>query len=264
MTQGQRYVSKELTHFVGRGPTGPIPLEEQYGRLLSILTRRTRGSLWLTSDPANPGVRRKIDIHPARNICDDDAAFDQHPVCFCDIPVEDLGIHMGKYGYVGLSFLKTFLVPKGASPVFYVAKDSLVELDFRDEEPRLRSTREGEFNAQVSAYLSLFLQRLKWVDDKRGFPKEECGELLRHVNDLSHPTWHLYYYVFGFVKAFDTTLQETHDKNYYMEREWRMVMDLGFELADVWRVILPRELVGRFRRDVPAYEGQITFAEPVP
>jgi len=32
---------------------------------------------------------------------------------------------MSKYGSVGLSFLKTFLVPQGASPVFYVAADSL-------------------------------------------------------------------------------------------------------------------------------------------
>lgn len=261
MTLAQRYVSAELTHFVGRGPTGPIPLGEQYERLLSILTKRTSGSLWLTGDRNNPGVRRDIDIYPAKRICDEDV-FDARPVCFCDIPVEDLGIHMGKYGSVGISFLKAFLVPKGASPVFYVAKDSLAELDFRNREPKLRSTRGAVFNEQVDAFLKLHLQRVEWDRQERTFPG--CGELESHISGLSHPTWFLYYHVFGHIKCFDSTLQENHLKNYYMEREWRMMMDLDFELADVWRVVLPRRLVSDFRKDVPTYEGQITFAEPVP
>ena len=45
-------------------------------------------------------------------------------VCFCDIPVTDLAIHMTKYSRFGLSFLKPFLISKGANPVLYVANNS--------------------------------------------------------------------------------------------------------------------------------------------
>src|SRR5687767_7811114 len=46
-------------------------------------------------------------------------------VCFADIPVSDLEIHMRKYGLVGISFLKTFLLQRGANPVFYNASESV-------------------------------------------------------------------------------------------------------------------------------------------
>jgi len=38
----QRYISRELTHFVGRG----LPLEEQYGTFIKILS-----SGWITHPP---------------------------------------------------------------------------------------------------------------------------------------------------------------------------------------------------------------------
>jgi hypothetical protein len=250
----QRYVSRELTHFVGRGPHGPKPLEEQYATLLSILT-----SGWLSGDFNNPGKPRPIEINGFKKVCEADV-FDTRPVCFCDIPVEDFGIHMAKYGSIGLSFLKSFLVPQGASPAFYVAKDSLAELDFRTGEPALKSTRGALFNEQVHSLLGLHVQRLLWKDQRRHFP-DDCGELVDHINALSHPMWFLYYHVFGHIKCFSSSLDEDHQQNFYMEREWRMVRDLKFEVRDVWRVILPRELVCRFRSDVRDYNGQITFSE---
>ena len=54
---------------------------------------------------------------------DTEAAYSQR-ICFCDIPVTDLEIHMTKYSRFGLSFLKDFLVRKGATPVMYVAENS--------------------------------------------------------------------------------------------------------------------------------------------
>ena len=46
-------------------------------------------------------------------------------VCFCDIPVEDFPIHIAKYGPFGIAWDKSYLVARGASPVFYVARDSV-------------------------------------------------------------------------------------------------------------------------------------------
>ena len=45
-------------------------------------------------------------------------------MCFADIPLNDLSLHMSKYSRVGLSFLKSFLIKKGAKPVIYVPMSS--------------------------------------------------------------------------------------------------------------------------------------------
>jgi hypothetical protein len=48
-------------------------------------------------------------------------------------------------------------------------------------------------------------------------------------------------------------------ENYYMEREWRMIVNLQFNISDVRRVFLLERYVVNFRKDVPAYCGQLNF-----
>src|SRR6185503_8156099 len=45
-------------------------------------------------------------------------------ICFCDIPQADFQIHMKKYSPFGLAFSKEVLIEVGASPVFYISKNS--------------------------------------------------------------------------------------------------------------------------------------------
>ena len=40
--------------------------------------------------------------------------------CYCDIPFEQTGPHISKYGNFGLSFSRHFLTKHGARPVFYI------------------------------------------------------------------------------------------------------------------------------------------------
>jgi hypothetical protein len=54
--------------------------------------------------------------------------FVEQVVCFCDIPEADLGMHIQKYSPFGLAFRKEFLIPKGASPVFYIANYSRIRV----------------------------------------------------------------------------------------------------------------------------------------
>jgi Putative abortive phage resistance protein AbiGi, antitoxin len=107
----QRYVSNELTHFVGRSLQ---TAEEQY-RLLTevILTSGTLGTMPEGSFQVCAGGG----THPASN------DMVRYPmICFCDIPVPDLALHIEKYSRFGLAFKKQFLVPKGARPVYYVPR----------------------------------------------------------------------------------------------------------------------------------------------
>src|SRR5580700_4445458 len=130
----QRYVSKELTHFLGRGfragACTPDEVEqEQYVLLKKIISGAV---LAKDGDVDSAGA---ISINVARTF----GSGEKHKpscVCFCDIPEPDLAIHIPKYSRFGLSFLKPFLVSQGANPVWYVAKDSM-SIDYLDVNMRV-------------------------------------------------------------------------------------------------------------------------------
>jgi len=114
----QRYVSGELTHFVGRGRSRRY----QFELLVKILKTG-----WLVARGLQPEGSKPVDHVTTTHFrwdrkLSDNMMYLPSMVCFCDIPVADLGLHVSKYGRFGLAFSKDFLVPKGASPVFYIAK----------------------------------------------------------------------------------------------------------------------------------------------
>jgi len=108
------YVSKYLTHFVGRGKAPA----EQYEILKRIL-----GTRWLTHPPHLDQPSLAIEVHPGRQFADNDMMVPEM-ICFCDIPAIHLGIHIQKYSQFGIVFPKAYLISLGANPVFYVAKRS--------------------------------------------------------------------------------------------------------------------------------------------
>lgn len=237
----QRYVSAELTHFVGRG----MSEEEQYELFIQILK-----SGWLKCDPRNhygmdaeegegaSGYLLNMD-HSLETGDVYQPAYQPLVVCFCDIPLEDLGIHMRKYSRFGLSFRKSFLVSKGANPVFYVSRNSKV---FGNR------NRETSFREGLTLYRRLFASL--------GEPDLKDTVLADKVQLNSF----LGLFVFGFIKFFDEALPKSHSDNFYMEREWRVVGNVNFELQNVHRIILPKSYIDRFYEDLPDYRGQIHYA----
>jgi hypothetical protein len=169
---------------------------------------------------------------------DDTEAAYSRVVCFCDIPVTDLEIHMNKYGRFGLSFLKPFLVRKGANPVLYVAENSqALSLG-------LPGSRSGY---DVWPRAKVFKGNIQLYEDYR----QKLPLTLNYFLDLL---------VFGFIKYFDDSASDEHKANVYMEREWRVIGDVKFALADVHRVFMPERYAERFRADLPNYKGQLTFS----
>lgn len=261
----QRYVSSELTHFVGRAlPTD----EERYSLLVEILNGGTLGL-----EPG--GVTINVSKPFSAN-----TMFNPHVVCFCDIPVDDLEIHMRKYSLFGLSFKKSFLLPLGANPVFYIANESLVKslsshawneayldptsTDIYKLQTRLQSipeddrvttrTRRDHFNAMVDLYQNVFL---KLYEGGIPLPVVEGKPLTAlHLLNLF-----LNMDVFSWCKLFDAERMTDDEENYYMEREWRVVGQVEFSLDDVWRIFIPSAFAARLRLDVPGYRNQVNFTD---
>ena len=228
MSSMQRYVSQELTHFVGRSASSD---EERY----DILKRILRAG-WITHAPhenkptSNLIINSNKDFSSNQMYCPD-------VICFCDIPVDDLDIHVGKYSRFGLSFHKSYLVSEGVNPVFYISAKS-------EKHGELNAKR---FNKMIETFHTL-------VDDVNREPKDpsEAQEYRKVMSFLK-------FNVFGFMKFFKHDYPDDSKKNYYMEREWRLIGNLKFDLMKVCRIIIPKEYARRFRKDFPDYHGQLTF-----
>lgn len=253
----QRYVSNELTHFVGRS----LPDNEaRYQILIKILTtgQLLHPPFNLNLQEFSAGGSGKFSEHDV---------YTEQVLCFCDIPIGDLSIHMEKYSRFGLSFPKPYLVAKGANPVFYIAKTSMITPAFGAEAFAVRTDMHRHFHLGRSEYFdrlmterqSIYRQLEPMVYNERFKPIDHA------VAEMSARFFHfieaLDVSVFCFFKFFDETLPAEDEGNFYMEREWRLMDHLTFTLPDVERVILPRAYAGRLRGDVPDYFGQITFAE---
>jgi len=269
MTGKQRYVSDELTHFVGRS-LGPNE-DAQYSLLRAIL-----GEGRLTSSPKSTHDIGELTVNPTAAVFEEQ--FQLQCVCFCDIPVEDLPIHMTKYSRFGLSFLKSFLVKKGANPVFYVAVDGIDVLyaGVPEEAAVLNEAmarhQAGEitidqFGEAVQRFKEAYETKAFRYIDRKGLWALGLRLFHRIISKqalAAKDTWELWVFlsnhIFAFVKPFEAHLAEDHPDSYYMEREWRISGNLRFTLNDVRRILLPESHTERFRRDFPQYKGQLSFA----
>jgi hypothetical protein len=291
MAHDQRYVSDELCHFVGKGK----PEDQQY----DILVNKILKSGWITHGPHhNPTVPRTAGLDLSKPISTDEAIKYQ-VVCFCDIPTPDLIIHVSKYSKFGLSFKKPFLIDRGACPVFYVANETPVPAaevfapdDFLDRIHEARKKgfvdRALYFDTSVRAIIDLLaaLDALSCAESKRyfqGMNVNDCRSRLKSLIGLTDAQIlamtkilteshiapgtirkcidFLLNYVFTYIKCFDAKRLIDDEKNFYMEREWRVGNNVNFALQDVLRVLFPSKFASRFRADLPQYLGQITFLD---
>lgn len=233
----QRYVSEELTHFVGRSlGRAPDGHEQQYRLLVNIL--RT-GLLGTGGDVL---VQQRVDQRFS-----DNEYYKANMVCFSDIPVPDLAIHMGKFSRFGLSFKKSFLIGRGANPVFYVVCNSMAKLAHGKMEKR--AAYFDEWHEKIWDYF----QEAERAHEQGGGEDADTRQVRRLLGFLV-------YHFFNFVKFYDEGLPADHRENFYMEREWRIFGNLTFDLENVRRVVFPREYARRFRADLPDYYGEITFS----
>lgn len=259
----QNYVSDELTHFVGKR----LPADSDRLQLLIRILDQS----WLQAsyrELLGVGIVGRSD---SSKLLSSNEAVITPTLCFCDIPEQELGIHVAKYGNFGISFPKPLLLRKGASPVFYVAADaSTSNLD-----PGIGPRTLGErFNQLHTEFLGLCadLDAYVWAREPSGpgtaglrvtFKHAPAGtpegqQVLGRLNALSSDFDML---VFSYLKFFNASLAHDDSDNYYMEREWRIRGGLAFRPDDVAHIyILPAfraELLARH----PEYESKLRVIE---
>jgi len=269
----QQYVSKELSHFVGRAH----PEQTQYQLLLRILR-----SGWLTYSSDNPNESLgEILIHPDAKISKNEL-YNPGMVCFCDIPVQDLTIHTRKYSCFGLAFSKEFLIKKGGTPVYYLPRKARVRTPKRlspermsqlaeknlslgrasielEEEDWEVTTKAEYFDKMLQTYQRMMSLLSELISRTSSGPDPQ--ESVTHYYDLTDLRLFLDFHVFSYLKFFDHDLLEDHPENYYFEREWRIVGSLRFNIDDIIRVFIPKAYAKQFREGYPDYFGQITFVD---
>lgn len=245
----QRYISKELTHFVGRSLRESIKdkgqlLEAQYRILLKIIEEKCVSYPPHRPDQITQGLKYGA---ISRNHVASRGKFSSNDmivpsmICFCDIPIEDLGIHISKYSHFGLSFQKSFLIERGANPLLYVERNSVIK----------GTTRSEYFDKMVERYLKCCSSFRFFKDPSmiKSTPAD-CNEVGDFMLNL-----------LSYIKFFDANKSDDDEENFYMEREWRSPYYIHFEIEDIRRIILPNLDYGkRFRNDVPGYAGQIIFS----
>lgn len=266
MDRAQRFVSRYLTHFVGRKfhvedsddyLDSPEREEAQYEVLTTILRRGQ-----LCPDPKAPGGgggTYSVSVGGMEALTSN-AMFSVDAVCFCDIPITDLGVHMDKYSQFGLSFAKPFLIERGVSPVFYLAMNALqrVQTDGAHETRREYFNRMGAEYSRVRAFIFSGGTEPRSEEDpdltdlfaRRPELRKDVA-VRRLCKRLAFVTEFFDAHVLGYLKSFDDKLPFDSADNFYMEREWRATRRIDFSPVDLACVILPRRYMRRLRRDLP-------------
>jgi hypothetical protein len=238
----QRYVSSDLTHFVGRG----LRSQEKQYRLLRKIMREQR--LRAQSPEPPKWAAYALETLPWKRLSGN-MAFRGSYVCFCDIPLGDLDLHMRKFSRFGIAFRKKFLLEKGATPVMYVpGRGRPALLPFRPY-------RRGRVSSNSAAYDEFWRRYQRLIAGMKSLGSggnRGLGRLFENVKEFLDRN------VLSHLKFFNY-LPDAHKRNYYMEREWRVMQQVRFGLKDVIRIILPARFALRFRRDFPRYNGEVVF-----
>ena len=249
------YVSDELTHFLGRAL-----LDHQ--RRYTLLREVVRTGWLKTShrDQLGPGFVGQSDGQKALSGND---AIKCTSVCFCDIPVKALAVHMKKYGPFGVAFAKQLLLRSGATPVHYVARNArhrgvgIGPRTVGDWFDQLRKELQNIAH-DLGSYVEMhdgrpqFLAKLSPPDTPPGH------RLMGQVSALQNE---LEFQAFGQLKFFTAGTCRERSGQFLYGEGMASTRGPGVCYGRHRSTHRPREFVDPFRADVPQYSGPITLAE---
>lgn len=229
-----RYSSRELFHFVGRHD--PRDHERNYRILQNVIRQRC-----VSHPPHNPGWgTMSIRVDPSRSLVSEELVVPT-VTCYCDIPFEQLEIHVAKYGSFGLSFDRRLLVKYGARPVAYVPTSP------QDRAGVFGATMLEDIECVYRAFRTLVGDKIKNGPKSRSLKRDPSTvkEALTAMNSIIAKDF------LAFIKPFNSTLEDDSADNFYMEREWRKFGNFCFDVGDLNRVVVESTFVDRVRDDLP-------------
>ena len=246
MEHFQRYVSPDLTHFVGRALKNDELRYQLFTRILKSGKLKARPK---ARGGAYPYVLEK---HTDLELSSNDA-YRGSVVCFCDIPPGDLPLHIRKYKGFGIAFPKAFVAEQGALPVMYVPLKG---------RPSLLPSEDYPYRSVASQRVA-FNQFSKWLNrvDAEIKPLSANPESEQVAADLKRVIGFLEINILSHLKFFDHGLHDADPENFYMEREWRVSQNVEFRLDDIQRIIIPAAFSRRFRMAFPDYVGEVLFSD---
>ena len=252
MNSKQQYISNELTHFVGKKDKTP---DEQYERLRKILNEgklvhNLTGKIVGISASGGPTSGVLMKICPNTKLSNNEM-FNPEMVCFCDIPVGDLNLHIQKYSPFGLSFEKNFVVQHGGAPVYYIPKEAAVKIKMLASVGSNKGKLFDKMLTKLDSYFNIDC-RTTQSSSNTDFTSIDTKFLLGSFLKL---------HILSYIKFFDHSLSDEHQENYYFEREWRIVGNLKFRISVIKRILMPESYARQFRKDFPQYYGQLTFVD---
>ena len=259
----QRYISRELVHFVGRGKTDA----EKFELLVKILKEG-----WLLHPPFNPNISGNLSVKFPAKISNHEM-FAPEIVCLADIPLDDLQIHAKKYSRFGVTFGKELVVNAGGAPIHYLPLSSSVTASLIPKHIESKDVIKSEAGdipgfSRVKKSLAehfddmmLIYQEVFDEISKSSRPSMGVGGSIDRYSKIVGLRRFLDFHLFCRLKFFDHSLPDDHEDNFYFEREWRIVGNLKFQLDDVQTVIFPSEYAKQFRQRVPEYFGAIRFID---
>lgn len=236
------YTSRELFHFVGL--KDPLNHEANFATLCTILNTG-----WVLHPGGVPswGIER-ITINPSKSILSGGMIVPE-VVCFADIPRHALEIHVKKYGIFGLSLARTHLLRYGTRPVMYFPYN----VDVAESRYGIPCLSDIEV-----AFMAL-RKHLKDVETPKvrtmGRPPETMNHAAKAFSDIALKEF------LAFVKPFDSQLHEDAANNFYMEREWRRLGNMGFNVQDVHSVVVPSNFMDRAKKTFSPYADKLRTIE---
>lgn len=255
------YISNKLCHFVG----GALQTDKDR---FELLVKIIKGGRLL----ANKQNLDKPGIH-LNNKYKGDRVGEVYEkidcVCFCDIPDNALDIHTRKYGKCGIGFDKHYLTTKGARPVKYIP----MNCDIKDISPTVTPKNPKEYfnvlaqeNANLYTFLTivdLFHPFSKVLEEIKSSP---CAQMIKFCNvdaikdgkfrQLLFAQMMAFTKIIAYTKLFDETLSQDDENNYYMEREWRILSSVEFDLDNIDKIYLPsKEYEKYFMNEFADYKG---------
>lgn len=259
------YISNKLCHFVGRALQTD---KEKFELLIKII----KGGMLFANmyHPDRPEILMNTRYNGERA----GEVFEKIDcVCFCDIPDNALGIHTKKYGKFGIGVNKHYLASKGAHPVMYIPMNYDIKEISETDLPKnpmeylnmlaKRNNSMLQFLTMVNQCYQPFSIPLKILKQNGYEPyiKLLDSDVINAIQDnKSHQILFAQTIavtdLLSYIKLFDETLSPDDENNYYMEREWRILCSVEFDLKDVDTLYLPsKDYEKYFLNEFPDYAG---------